>query len=410
MRDAPLVVCFPFVGDELGGSHVSAIKLIERLDPKLVTPLVALHFTGGPVAAYLAGRGVPFVAAPGYGFPQRDLATGSNLSVGSRLRMMGYLAGSALPISRFLRRNEVDLVHTNDGRIHVSWALPARLAGARHIWHHRGDPDALGVNYVAPLIATHLITVSHFAKPQKPIVDVSRRLSVVRSPFDLPKSEIGRNKARAMLIETLGCSPDMRFLGYFGLLIDRKRPVGFVEAVAAFAKRHPEIPAMGLLFGVPGKEAPELDGLVLQRAKELEVADRIRLMGFRNPVEPWMQAMDALLVPAVREPFGRTLIEAMLLETPVIATDDGGNREAIEHGITGLLVRPDRPECFVEPIHSILTNDELRNRIVAAAADQASLIFGTDTHVRDVAAIYQRVHRPARQPADQEDSAREMAL
>jgi glycosyltransferase involved in cell wall biosynthesis len=410
MRDAPLVVCFPFVGDELGGSHLSAIRLIERLDPKLVTALVALHFTSGPVAAYLADRGVPFVAAPGSGFPQRDLATGFGQSVGAKLRMMSYLLRSTLPTSRFLRRNEVDFVHTNDGRIHMSWALPARLAGARHIWHHRGDPDALGVNFIAPLVATHLITVSHFAKPRRPIVDVSRKLSVVRSPFDPPTRQVGRKKARAMLIETLGCSSEMRFLGYFGLLIDRKRPIGFVEAVAAFAKRHPEVPVMGLLFGVPGKEAPELDRLVLQRAKELGVADQIRLMGFRNPVEPWMQAMDALLVPAVREPFGRTLIEAMLLETPVIATDDGGNREAIEHGITGLLVPPDRPECFVEPIHSILTNEELRNRIVAAAADQASLLFGTDTHVRDVAAIYQRIQRPTRQPADRQESAREMAL
>src|SRR3546814_10705659 len=44
-------------------------------------------------------------------------------------------------------------------------------------------------------------------------------------------------------------------------------------------------------------------------------------MGFRHPSEPWMAACVALLVTAVDEPFGRTLIEAMLLETPVIAAN-----------------------------------------------------------------------------------------
>ena len=64
----------------------------------------------------------------------------------------------------------------------------------------------------------------------------------------------GGAAARAMLIDTLKCPPDTRFLGYFGLLIDRKRPLGFVEAVAAYVKQHPEIPVMGLIFGVPPED------------------------------------------------------------------------------------------------------------------------------------------------------------
>src|SRR3546814_9209528 len=61
-----------------------------------------------------------------------------------------------------------------------------------------------------------------------------------------------------------------------------------------------------------------------------------------------MAACDALLVTAVDEPFGRTLIEAMLLETPVIAANSGGNPEAIEDGENGLIVPPDDPESFAD--------------------------------------------------------------
>ena len=84
-----------------------------------------------------------------------------------------------------------------------------------------------------------------------------------------------------------------------------------------------------------------------------------------------MQALDVLLVPAVREPFGRTLIEAMFLGTPVVATDDGGNREAIG-GDRGL-VPPDQPESFVETIHLLLTDLPLRQRIVEAARSRGLL-------------------------------------
>ena len=291
----------------------------------------------GPLAAYLADRRVPFVNAPGGAFPKRDLA---GASPAATLRMISYVLRAAVPISRFLRSRNVDVVHTNDGRIHTAWALPVQLSGGRQVWHHRGDPDAMGVNWLAPLFASQVVTVSRYARPRKPVLDISHRLSVVHSPFEPPTEMGSKMAARAMLLDTLGCPAETRFLGYCGLLIDRKRPVGFVEAVAAFIRRHPEMPVMGLLFGVPGVESPHLDRAVMQRAEELNIAKHIRLMGFRRPIEPWMQALDVLLVPAVREPFGRTLIEAMFLGTPVVATDDGGNREAIENDVTGFLVPP----------------------------------------------------------------------
>jgi glycosyltransferase involved in cell wall biosynthesis len=390
VRSAPTVVCFPFVGDELGGSHISAVKLIEGLDPRLVTPVVALHVANGPLAVYLADRRVPFVEAPGGAFPKRDLAGASAVAT---LRMISYILRAAIPISRFLRNRNVDVIHTNDGRIHTAWALPIRLARGRQVWHHRGDPDAMGVNWLAPLLASQVVTVSRYARPRKPILDISHRLSVVHSPFEPPAETGSKMAARTMLLNALGCPAETRFLGYFGLLIDRKRPLRFVEAVAAFVRRHPEMPVMGLLFGVPGIESPDLDRAVMQRAEELNIAKHIRLMGFRSPIEPWMQAVDVLLVPAVREPFGRTLIEAMFLGTPVVATDDGGNREAIKNDVTGFLVPPDLPESFVEPVHLLLTDLPLRQRIVEAARSEVFASHNIENHVNRLTAIYENLRR-----------------
>jgi glycosyltransferase involved in cell wall biosynthesis len=114
-------------------------------------------------------------------------------------------------------------------------------------------------------------------------------------------------------------------------------------------------------------------------------------MGFRSPVAPFMSAVDALLVPAVNEPFGRTLIEAMLLGTPVIATNHGGNPEAINDGDNGYLVPPEEPEAFVAPLHRLLTDPVEWNRISVTARCQALDHYGVDAHIDGVTNIYDRM-------------------
>jgi hypothetical protein len=49
-------------------------------------------------------------------------------------------------------------------------------------------------------------------------------------------------------------------------------------------------------------------------------------MGSRMPIEPWLSGCDLLIAPAIDEPFGRTLVEAAMVGTPVIATDDHRHR------------------------------------------------------------------------------------
>lgn len=389
MSKSRKTICFPFVGNDIGGSHFSAVKLIEALDPKIYDPIVVLHMTDGPVAPYLEERGVPYkvlsVGVP----PSLRSKGGSTFS--NLFSMARFVAGAFPAIVKFLKRNEVDIVHTNDGQIHAVWSVPARLAGARHIWHHRGDPKALGVNYLAPIVSHQIVAVSRFAKPCKPIRNVDRKFAVVHSPFDAPSKSASRAVARTALVEELGCSKETLLLGYFGSIVPRKRPIAFVEAVAAFRERHPEVPVIGLLFGMPVLSDPDYDKTVQRRIDELGIGDSVRLMGFRRPIEPYIHAVDIMPVTAVREPFGRTLIEAMYLGTPVVATRDGGNPEAIEDGVNGILVPPDEPEKFVEPIYRLHNEPDFREKIVKAAEKRAYASYGVDIHVKKITQIYEKL-------------------
>ncbi|RYG97302.1 MAG: glycosyltransferase, partial [Alphaproteobacteria bacterium] len=100
---------------------------------------------------------------------------------------------------------------------------------------------------------------------------------------------------------------------------------------------------------------------------------------------------DILLVTAVNEPFGRTLIEAMQLGTPVIATDHGGNKEAIDHGRTGFLVQPENPSAFVEPMKTLLTNRAEWSRISETARTSALAGYSVVRHVDSIVNIYRQL-------------------
>jgi glycosyltransferase involved in cell wall biosynthesis len=147
----------------------------------------------------------------------------------------------------------------------------------------------------------------------------------------------------------------------------------------------------GLLFGQPENGGPRLDQEVSRRAAELGVSAYVHLMGFRSPIAAFMCAVEALLVPAVNEPFGRTLIEAMLLGTPVIATNHGGNPEAIRDGENGWLVAPENAEAFVQPLHRLLTDNAEWRRISEHARAQALIQYGTRAHVSGIINIYKEM-------------------
>lgn len=384
-------ILFPFIGGKIvGGSHVSALKMIRALDRTRFDPLIALHrphaqgqegtATAGALGRYVHELGLTFTLLDNMPY----LATGSTAARAA----LPYVLRSLPRMIRFLRRERIDIVHSNDGRMHASWALPARLAGCRLVWHHRQGPEARGVNLLAPLLADRILSVSRFSQPSNPIRPVAHKTTILRSPFELTLPRPDPVQARRTLCATLGVPEHSLLLGYFGLLTPRKRPVHFVEVIARLREAFPDRPVHGLIYGRDEGADGTLTEACHHRARALGLTEQLHLMGHHAPIEPHMAGVDALLVTALREPFGRTLIEAMHLGTPVIATNHGGNPEAIRHQVTGFLVDPDRPEAFVAPLRALATDPALRKRIILAAQQDVQARFGMPRHLSEITAVY----------------------
>jgi glycosyltransferase involved in cell wall biosynthesis len=376
-----LRLCFPFSGDTVGGSHISVKGLLSRLDPDRYQVVVVPEVPAGRISRLFADHeqlhdpGSTDLFVPGEAFNARKFAR----------TMLGLW-----PRVRFLRRHRIDIVHVNDGRTNANWALAARLAGAKLVWHHRGDPDALGLRFLAPLLANQVLAVSSFALPAPGRWSARNKAAVVHSPFDT-QVRVDRAKAREELVRELEVSPDTMILGFFGSFVPRKRPLLFVDMIAELRERL-DRPVIGVMFGEAVAPAMDLD--LRRRIDHKRLRDRVKLMGYRTPGSIWIAACDQLVVPAVREPFGRTLVEAMLVGTPIVAARSGGNIEALR-GDIGVLVAPDDAVALAEGCMGLIRDPVAAAAMARRAQADARLRFSDAAHSRSVAEIYERLCAPA---------------
>jgi glycosyltransferase involved in cell wall biosynthesis len=265
--------------------------------------------------------------------------------------------------------------------MHLAWGPAARLAGARFIWHQRSAENSRRLGLYARL-AHRVLTVSHFTKAKLPGT-MGRRAEVVLNPFDVAPHQPKSIGERERLLTEMGAPSSARIVGYVANLSERKRPLVFVEMAAQLCTGNRAI-VFPMFGGARSPLREEVDALI--RGRRLE--GRCKLMGLRYPIEPLIAACDVIVAPAVAEPFGRAVVEPTLVGTPVIAADDGGNREILVHGKTGLLVRPDDARAFAAAVELLLDDAEQAARVASAAREMALERFSSAKHVADILAIY----------------------
>jgi glycosyltransferase involved in cell wall biosynthesis len=143
-------------------------------------------------------------------------------------------------------------------------------------------------------------------------------------------------------------------------------------------------------FVVFGRSGDETEDDLRKVVDSLGIADRVTFGGFRLPGERNIAALDLLLAPSVNEPFGRTLLEAAIVGTPYLATDDAGHRE-IWNRFRGGRLAP--AEASADEFAS-LALDMLRQPEAAILGelerDQIVKAVSASTHARQIVEIYRR--------------------
>ncbi|MEQ8390879.1 MAG: glycosyltransferase [Thalassospira sp.] len=181
----------------------------------------------------------------------------------------------------------------------------------------------------------------------------------------------------------LGISKKVLTLTTIANLIPYKGHVDLLEALSSL----PEKNSCSWKLLLAGRD----DGFgktLKERARILGVECNVIFMGSVKDVHALLAATDIFVLPSHQEGFSNALLEAMAAGKAIVATDVGGNAEAIVDGDCGLIVPPCSPEAMLTAISALMSNQQERERLGVAARRRAEQNFGIEKCLTDYECLY----------------------
>lgn len=292
----------------------------------------------------------------------------------------------ALALRRFLKQQKIQIVQTFFESSDI-WAgfVTKSLSDAKLIWSRRdmgilrgrkhevayrlmaGLPDA--VFAVSELVRQHCIEVDH--------IDPDR-VQTVYNGLDLADWDISSQSAHPqdkLLVTTIG---NIRHV---------KGHDVFIRAAAAIAPRFPNVH-----FSIAGgilepSYFEELQTLV----RNLNLGDRFHFAGGITDLRGHLSAADIFVLPSRSEGFSNAIVEAMAASLPVVATNVGGNAEAVQNGVTGLIVPTEDPAALAAAISQLLADPAKAKAMGMAGKQRVAERFTTDAMMMQTTTAYRKL-------------------
>jgi glycosyltransferase involved in cell wall biosynthesis len=291
-----------------------------------------------------------------------------------------------LRLSRWMKANRVDLVHTHNRMALLYGAPSAWLAGAAAVHSKHGYNPGGGAELVAARVAARCVDA--FVAVSSETADVARRrrevdparLSVVANGIALER--FGPDPARgARLREALGATGAF-VVGTVGRAAPEKNQALLIRAMAPLLG-----PTTRLVIAGDGPSLPALRELAIA----LGVAGFVHLLGNRTDVPDVLRALDVFVLSSTTEGLPLVIPEAMATGLPVVATRVGGVPNVIDDGRTGFLVPSEDVEALRSRLAALRDDPAARRALGATARATALERFSSERMHRDYLAVYERV-------------------
>ena len=291
-------------------------------------------------------------------------------------------------LARFLRREHVDVLHAHKfgsnvwGMLAGSAARVPVLLAHEHTWSYEGQPlrRLLDRELIARR-ADRFIAVSR--EDQRRMIAVER-IDPARTlfiPNGIPPSPApGGRDVRS----ELGIAPDAPVVGSVGVLRAQKAHHLLLRAARELERRGL---AVSVLIAGQGPEQGTLESL----ARELGIADRVHLLGFREDVSDVLHALDVAVSCSDFEGSPLAVMEYMDGARAIVATAVGGVPDLIDDGVHGLLVPPRDSGALAEAIGSLLADPQRARRLGENARARRRSEFDIDTLVRRLEDLYEEL-------------------
>ena len=287
-----------------------------------------------------------------------------------------------LRLTRLLRANRVDVLHTHGYKANAYGLLAGRLAGCKliatcHNWTDRTralrryrslDARLLrrfdGVVAVSDTVAATL-AASGFPSPRIRVVHNGIETAVYGG------AQRTSSSARPVVGTLARLSPEK------GVDI-------LIRALPAIRRHRPDVRC------VVAGEGPERDGLQ-KLANDLGVAECVHLVGFQGDVPGFLAGCTLVVQPSRIEGLPVAVLQAMAAGKPIVATAVGEVPALLGHGTGGLLVDAGDAEALAASVVHLLGDSALRERCVAESLRHARQHFEAITMAQSYLGVYRQV-------------------
>jgi glycosyltransferase involved in cell wall biosynthesis len=378
----------PIASDRSGRRAVRVLQVIDHLD------------VGGAQSVLLAlltlldrSRFVPSVAT--FGAVHPDLGDRIAQLCG-RIHVMRYRPvwdpRTALALARLMREEHTDVVHAHLTLAEWHAGLAATLVRRRMVstlhsiaedreasgWASRSAAAFATKRLSARLLAVgEGVAASHLSA----LGAASTKLEVLRNVpvaplllapgFDrrLKRAELGLTSPLVTSVSRLAAMRDHETL------------------IRAAAEIVGEVPTLSVALLGEGEEEHRLRALV----RDLRLEGSVRFMGTRIDAPEIMAASDVICQPTLYEGLPITVLDAMSLGLPVVASDVPGNAELLEDGESGLLVPVRNAAALAAALRRLLGQPELAERLGAAAQERVARRFSASAWIARIQAVYEEL-------------------
>jgi glycosyltransferase involved in cell wall biosynthesis len=294
---------------------------------------------------------------------------------------------SVFRLARYVRRHKISVIHTTDRpRDAAAAVVLARLGRAKCIIHAHVAFDAGWMSSMLQRAihrADAVIAISEFVASSVRDAGIdSSRVHVVANAIDAGawSPQLGRDERRA----EFGFTPDDIVILSVSRLFPAKGPG---DLIRAFAVVHEVRPAARVV--IVGREVePGYAAQLKSLASELGVAESVVFTGQRADVPSLMAAADIYAMPSQFEPFGLVYLEAMAMQLPIVALNNGGTPEVVEAGTVGLLSAAGDGRSLADNLLTLIDSATLRHEMGRQGRRIAETRFTIERLAQGCEAVY----------------------
>ena len=287
---------------------------------------------------------------------------------------------TAMKLSRFVRANDIEIVHAHVARDYPLAALAtgrsnAHLVLTRHVLFPLRRIHKLTLRRTSRVIA---VSQSVAESLQSQSVFDAKKIVTIYNGIDFSKFEN---------VDARCASPQKLRIATAGHLAHIKGQEDFVRAAKLVIQHHPDTE-----FVIAGedKSSSRENRIALENLiHELGLYENVRLVGWVDDMPGFLATLDLFVSAARSEPFGLAIVEAMAAGVPVVATASEGAREIIDDNQTGRLIPIGDVASLARTIDELLSDGTERHRLAQNAKPVVREQFSLERMVARTEEVYE---------------------